>query len=176
MAQKLNFCVIWGAESIAVVRFMKFGAMWEFCSKNWIRCKIVGTLTKKVRFATQTTRANLTQFISRARQEWSELAEINCQLVYRLWFKMICWVGQSSKQFTDAPPVLIFASCDVLCRTAFRIVSGTEDPPFVCHAAPLVDDRCVPVDEVAAIVRKHIHAAEQPQGRRVSCLGGPMPS
>src|SRR5437773_10614921 len=76
IAQKLNFCVIWGAESIAVVRFMKFGAMWEFCSKNWIRCKIVGTPTKKVRFATQTTRANLTQFISRARQEWSELAEI----------------------------------------------------------------------------------------------------
>src|SRR5437016_2761132 len=25
VAQKLNFCVIWGAESIAVVRFVKFG-------------------------------------------------------------------------------------------------------------------------------------------------------
>src|SRR3982751_4536707 len=76
MAQKLNFCVIWDAESIAVVRFMKFGMMWEFCSKNWIRCKIVGTHTKKVRFATQTTHANLTQFISRAHHESSELAEI----------------------------------------------------------------------------------------------------
>src|SRR5437667_2878164 len=77
MAQKLNSCAIWGAELIAIVRFVKFGTMWEFCSKNWIRCKIVGTLTKKVRFATQTTHANLTQFISRARQEWSELAEIS---------------------------------------------------------------------------------------------------
>src|SRR4051794_36045204 len=77
MAQKLSFCVIWGAESIAAVRFVKFGAMWEFCSKNWIQCKIIGTLTKKVRFVTQTTRTNLTQFVSRARQESSELAEIS---------------------------------------------------------------------------------------------------
>ena len=53
MAQKLNFCVIWGAESIAEVRFVKFGVMWEFCSKNWIQCKIIG---KKVRFVVDSIR------------------------------------------------------------------------------------------------------------------------
>src|SRR5204863_2573610 len=48
----------------------------------------------------------------------------------------------------------------------WRKKGGTEAPPSVCHAAPLVDQRRVPVDEVAAIVRTHIHAADHQRAVR----------